>query len=78
MEKRAAMKPDVWNDFVTIEATVERSTLKALLIYPVDADPADPPIWVPKSHCTVLEEAQDGNPALLKLTLWIARQKGLV
>jgi hypothetical protein len=65
------------DEYVEIEASIERSTTKAMLIYPVDANPADPPIWVPKSQCTVLEEGRDGEPSLVKMTLWIAKQKGL-
>jgi hypothetical protein len=66
------------DEYIEFEATVERSTLKALLVYPLEAPPEDPPVWLPKSQVTILEEARDGEPALLKIPLWLARKQGWI
>jgi hypothetical protein len=64
-------KQDEWLEY---EGTIERQTEKAILFWRAGQDK---PEWMPKSQLVILEPSSPEHPqAVIKVTKWIAGQKG--
>lgn len=62
-------KPDVW---IEMEGSVERVTAKAVLFWAMGKKK---PAWFPKSQFQIIEEGTNDQPAVVKATEWIIKQK---
>lgn len=63
-------REEVWIEF---EGTIEHQTDRAFLFW---RNGDDKPQWVPKSQSQLVEPSSPDHPAVIKLTKWIAEQKG--
>lgn len=57
------------------EGTIERHTERAFLFWRLGDDE---PTWLPKSQVELLKPSDEDGPAIVRLTDWIAKQKGWV
>lgn len=65
-------REEIWHEF---EGSIEHQTERAILFWRAGDDK---PEWMPKSQSQIVEGSSPDGPAVVKITDWIAKQKGWV